>query len=388
MKYLTNLKNKFNTDQLLVLLSCFSLTFPFYICGPILVIIFLYLLFSKKMFNIYQEIPKVKYLFIFLIVISLVSLSYQNWVGLACCIGIYLILSLMLYYRVNINSTLFEYILDMLICLSVLWAMYATYEQIQIYNRLDTDIFSLKVFARRENRINSVFFNANYYAMMLEFIIMMIIYKFLRVKNNIKKSINYVVVGLINLVALYYTGCRTAFITIVVAAFIFLIINKNYKLCVFITLCSFSIAGFYILNPSKFPRIEYLLSNLEDRMKIWTCAIKGIKAHPLLGQGPMTYMMIYEKYGGHVTQHAHSAFLDPILSFGVIGVSILIPYIVDNCHRLYNFFKEQLNRSYIALVLSFITVVLVHGILDYTIFFLHTGLLFLFVVSSFDMYKN
>ena len=45
----------------------------------------------------------------------------------------------------------------------------------------------------------------------------------------------------------------------------------------------------------------------------------------------MTYMMIFKQYAGHNTQHAHSIYLDPILSFGVIGVTTLIPYILDNC---------------------------------------------------------
>ena len=90
------------------------------------------------------------------------------------------------------------------------------------------------------------------------------------------------------------------------------------------------IAGFFFLNPDKFPRIEYLISNLDVRIQIWSCAIQGIKASPLLGQGPFTYMMILDKYNGHLTQHAHSVYLDPLLSFGIIGLACLVPYIYDN----------------------------------------------------------
>ena len=152
-----------------------------------------------------------------------------------------------------------------------------------------------------------------------------------------------------------------------------------------IALGCLGIAGFFVLNPDKFPRIEYLISNLDVRIQIWSCAIQGIKASPLLGQGPFTYMMILDKYNGHLTQHAHSVYLDPLLSFGIIGLACLVPYIYDNCKHLY---KIKEHYSYIALVMGFIGVLLIHGILDYTIFWIHTGLFFLFVLSSFEMFET
>ena len=93
-------------------------------------------------------------------------------------------------------------------------------------------------------------------------------------------------------------------------------------------------------------------------------------------------------YHGHITQHAHSVYLDPILSFGFVGIIPAIIYMVDNCKRLINLAKRKLNRTYVALVISCITVILLHGTLDYTIFWLHTGLFFIFIASSFDMYDN
>ena len=74
-----------------------------------------------------------------------------------------------------------------------------------------------------------------------------------------------------------------------------------------------------------------------------------------------------------------------LLSFGIIGLACLVPYIYDNCKRLY---KVKEHYSYIALVMGFIGVLLIHGILDYTIFWIHTGLFFLFVLSSFEMFET
>ena len=184
------------------------------------------------------------------------------------------------------------------------------------------------------------------------------------------------------------TGCRTALIATAFAMLVFLIINRNYKICALIALVALMLGIYFIINPEQFPRIEKLMDNFSVRTKIWQAAIKGIQAHPLFGQGPMTYMMIFKQYAGHNTQHAHSVYLDPILSFGILGISVLIPYITDNCKRLFSIYKRKLNYRYVALVISCIAIILIHGMLDYTIFWIHTGLLFLFIASSFEMYND
>ena len=48
------------------------------------------------------------------------------------------------------------------------------------------------------------------------------------------------------------TGCRAGYVAIAGAICLFLIFNKNYKLCVLIALGCLGIAGFFVLNPDKF----------------------------------------------------------------------------------------------------------------------------------------
>ena len=387
MQFIHSLKKHFSKEQLMIILTALSLSTPFYICVPFLLLETLYLLYTKKIINAFKSTPKSKYLIIFMILTLVISLIYRNWIGVGCVVLIFIFISLMLYYRKYINEEVFELILDMLIALSILWAIYGLYEQLQILNRLGYDHFTLKVFSRRENRLNSVFFNANYYAMMIEFIIMMIGYKIFGTKE-LKKQVYYFITACINFFLLYMTGCRTAFIATAVAMLVFLIINKNYWICSLIGMACIVIGIFFIIHPEQFPRIEKLIDNFTVRTKIWHAAIEGIKAHPLFGQGPMTYMMIFKQYAGHNTQHAHSIYLDPILSFGVIGVTTLIPYILDNCNRLFKVYKQKINLRYVALVISCIVVILLHGTLDYTIFWVHTGMLFLMIASSFEMFKH
>ena len=230
MKFINSLKERFTKEQLMIIATALSLSTPFYICVPFLLLETLYLLYTKKIINAFKSTPKSKYLIIFMLLTLAISLIYQNWIGVGCVALIFIFVSLMLYYRQYINEDTFEFILDMLIALSILWAIYGLFEQIQILDRLGYDHFTLKVFSRRENRLNSVFFNANYYAMMIEFTIMMIGYKIFGTKN-VKKQLYYFIVACLNFFLLYMTGCRTAFVATAGAMLVFLIINKNYRIC-------------------------------------------------------------------------------------------------------------------------------------------------------------
>lgn len=387
MNYLKSLKQRFNKDEFLVIFIILSLLLPAYICIPILLIETIYLLYTKRLISAFKNTDKVKYLIIFSILSLVVSLIYQNWIGVACTLFIMIAISLTLYYRQIITKDLFEFILDLVIAMSILWAIYGFYEYMMILNRFGIDHFKIKIYSRRENRLNSVFMNANYYAMMIEFTLMMIGYKLFGTKD-IKKISYYLSVAFINCFLLFLSGCRTAWPAIGIGVIVFLIINKNYRWCLFIGTCFALGIIMIIINPSIFPRFSSILKYYSDRNEIWSTAIKGIKAHPLFGQGPMTYMMIYEKYQGYVTHHAHSIYLDPFLCFGVVGVGTIIPYIVNNCKELFYVYKNKLDRRLVAFILACVSAVLIHGILDYTVFWIHTGILFLFIASSFNIYTK
>ena len=104
MNYLKNLKEQFTFDQLLLIFTCFSLTFPFYILGPILLIEFLYLIISKKAITALKQTPKVKYLYLFVLVSLFISLIHKNILGALATIGIFIFIVFMVYYRKHINN--------------------------------------------------------------------------------------------------------------------------------------------------------------------------------------------------------------------------------------------------------------------------------------------
>ncbi len=385
------LKTHFTHHQRYIIVAVFSMFLPFYMCGGILIFLTLRLLWKGEIQEAYRQIPKSRFIIYFSLLSAIVSLFYQNYYGFVCSIGILVILSFVLYYRIHIDSRLFEYITNCIIVLSIFAALYGLIEYIGILNSYNIDQFEIMIFNRPQDRINSVFFNANYYAMMIEFFVCLTFYKILKIKDiklEWKKFIYYVAVIGLNLFVLLLTACRTAWPALAGGILIMLIVDKHHKTCACILVLVIVACIYFLLNPSKFPRVDNIVAYFMTRAGIWEVAIQNIITHPLFGEGPMTYMHIYPLYHGHPTEHAHSIYLDPLLCFGIVGLLTIAPYIYSNIQRLYRLWKLKVDKTLVALIVSFTVMIFIHGILDYTIFFVQTGFLYLLIASSFDVHKH
>lgn len=385
------LKTHFTHHQRYIIVAVFSMFLPFYMCGGILIFLTLRLLWKGEIQEAYRQIPKSRFIIYFSLLSAIVSLFYQNYYGFVCSIGILVILSFVLYYRIHIDSRLFEYITNCIIVLSIFAALYGLIEYIGILNSYNIDQFEIMIFNRPQDRINSVFFNANYYAMMIEFFVCLTFYKILKIKDiklEWKKFIYYVAVIGLNLFVLLLTACRTAWPALAGGILIMLIVDKHHKTCACILALVIVACIYFLLNPSKFPRVDNIVTYFMTRAGIWEVAIQNIITHPLFGEGPMTYMHIYPLYHGHPTEHAHSIYLDPLLCFGIVGLLTIAPYIYSNIQRLYRLWKLKVDKTLVALIVSFTVMIFIHGILDYTIFFVQTGFLYLLIASSFDVHKH
>ena len=235
-----------------------------------------------------------------------------------------------------------------------------------------------------KDRINSTFFNANYYAMMIEFLVLICVYKMMQVKT-MRRIVFYIVTIVCNLFALYLTGCRTAWVPFVVTIPFMFLINKRmgYFGTTMGTLGAGGIA--LLLKPDILQRTS-IFTDFLKRANIWQTAWKGIQAHPLLGEGPLTYYHIYPLYHGHPTQHAHSVYLDPFLSHGVIGVAIFAVYLGSNLKQVWRLFQRRIDMRLFSLIVACILTVFIHGILDDTVYWVQTGFLFLLILSSSSIY--
>jgi Lipid A core - O-antigen ligase and related enzymes len=385
------IKSHFTHNQRYIVVAIFSMFLPFYMCGGVLIFLTIRLLLKGEIQEAYRKIHHSQYIIYFCLLSCIVSFIYKNYYGVACSVGLLFILSFILYYRMHITSELFEFITNCIIVLSVLAALYGMVEYINILNSFDIDTLEIIIFNRPQDRINSFFFNANYYAMMIEFFVCITFYKILKIKDikkDYKRFLYYLSIIFINLFMLLLTACRSAWPTLAAGILVMLIVDKHYKTCLSILACICLIAIYFLINPSSFPRVDNIIDYFFTRTDIWDVAIKNIAKHPLFGEGPMTYMHIYPLYNGHPTEHAHSIYLDPLLCFGVVGLLTIAPYIYSNIKALYQLWKSKIDITLVSLVVSFTVMILVHGVLDYTVFFVNTGFLYLIMASSFDVYKD
>lgn len=383
MQRLSQFKNVTKDDKI-VLLVTGSMFLPFYISIIVLLGSLLYLIKEKRLIQMIRSTPRANYAIVFCVLTGFVALFQGNYLGAGCAVGILAIFLFMFYCRNVIHKSLLKSVLDLCCILSLGCVIYALIEYIVICNRLNFDILSLKVANAPENRIHASFFNANYYAMMLEFVILICVYKVMQFRY-LKQAVWYVFVALCNMFILYLTGCRTAWVPFLISVPFMFFINKRYG---YLSLSLTAIAGgigVLYLKPALFQRMT-LAKDFAKRTRIWETAIKGIQAHPVLGEGPLTYFHIYEQYGGHPTQHAHNILLDPILSHGIVGVLILGVYLGSNLKQVWKLFQSKIDVPLFTLIGAFIITVFLHGMLDYTVYWIQTGFLFLFILSSSSMY--
>lgn len=365
---------------------------PFYITLIVHAIELIILLKRGELVEAYKKTSASYFILLFCALLAIVSLFYQNYLGILVTVGILMLGSFAVYYRQHISAESFEFFMDTTLILSLVAALVAIIQYFIILHRFNIDGFELIIFNTPKNRVDSFYFNANYYAMMIEFWVGIAFYKILRLTQeehvNFKKIGGYCIIILINLFTLVLSGCRTAWPAMLAGLAIMLLFAHFYKLFGLIVAGGMASAGFLFTHKSYIPRASNITKYLGVRQKIWRAAIASIKDHPLFGEGPLTYMHIWKQYNGHNTQHAHNIFLDPPLSFGIVGILMILPYFISCIKRTYITYKLHKNDTLVALIIGLIVMTYIHGLLDYTIFFIQTSFTLFMVISSFDIYRG
>lgn len=365
---------------------------PFYITLIVHAIELIILLKRGELVEAYKNTKASYFILFFCALLAIVSLFYQNYLGILVTVGILMLGNFAVYYRQHISAESFEFFMDTTLILSLVAALVAIIQYFIILHRFNIDGFELIIFNTPKNRVDSFYFNANYYAMMIEFWVGIAFYKILRLTQeehvNFKKIGGYCIIILINLFTLVLSGCRTAWPAMLAGLAIMLLFAHFYKLFGLIAAGGMASAGFLFTHKSYIPRASNITKYLGVRQKIWRAAIASIKDHPLFGEGPLTYMHIWKQYNGHNTQHAHNIFLDPPLSFGIVGILMILPYFISCIKRTYITYKLHKNDTLVALIIGLIVMTYIHGLLDYTIFFIQTSFTLFMVISSFDIYRE
>lgn len=294
----------------------------------------------------------------------IVPLVYGRWTSFFATFMLLSILVFMLYSQSIITIELYHKGLDISCYMSIVCFVYAVIE---------------RLFLGTSHRSTGGMLNANYYGTIIEFVILIAVY---RIITNPSKKKEYFFFIAINILGLFLCDCQSAWLAII-AGTIAILFNNGYKKGAIIFLVTSSaLLSIGLMIPGVFPRWDKMPQTFVTRFGIWQIAIKQIFAHPFFGQGILAYFYNHEIYGGYRTYHSHSLFFEPFVSFGLVGVCIAIAYIVSNISYARNniVFKEYSPIK--SMVIAVMVAVLVHGVTDYSIRWIQTGLLLVFILSA------
>lgn len=380
MKTLSSDRLPWDLQALLLMILLISNFFPFYITVTVMTVIFIILAVCGLFRPSFTDNSGVMAAFWIFIAYSIsISLVYQNWLGVLISFGFAIYLIFFKYYFDSIKPYFVEDLINISLIASFILFIFALLEHFQFIQEWDYTFISEAMGKQHADRVEATFFNPNYYAMMLEFFIIIGFYKLTRTKK-LRKKLAFAFITLCNLSAIFFTGARTSFMVVVGSIVVFYYVYGYHKQAL-ISLGIMILAVVGLMLTDLFPRMDTLSWALGDRIHIWQTALRAIRHNYLFGQGPLTYLQVWNEYpGGKSTIHSHSIYLDPILSYGIVGCSILFLPFYRLASMIHTMRRYPALRLRLALICSFISIVLLHGLLDLTIFWIQTSFLFLIIV--------
>ncbi|VKW57616.1 O-Antigen Polymerase family [Streptococcus pneumoniae] len=370
-----------SSKELILLGIILSIFLPFYLFVVVLCLYIISLIFTGDMKSILQKMGEHPMLLLFLSYSTVISILAQNWMGLVASVGMFLFTIFFLHYQSILSHKFFRLILQFVLFGSVLSAAFASLEHFQIVKKFNYAFLSPNMQVWHQNRAEVTFFNPNYYGIICCFCIMIAFYLFTTTKLNWLK-VFCVIAGFVNLFGLNFTQNRTAFPAIIAGAIIYLFTTiKNWK-AFWLSIGVFAIGLPFLFSSDLGVRMGTLDSSMEERISIWDAGMALFKQNPFWGEGPLTYMHSYPRIHAPYHEHAHSLYIDTILSYGIVGTILLVLSSVAPVRLMMDMSQESGKRPIIGLYLPFLTVVAVHGIFDLALFWIQSGFIFLLVMCS------
>lgn len=316
--------------NILLILFAISLGLSYIFFIPVILATLVYFLYNRLNYKYFYNY---RYLILFLIFNMLLCFYFKNNLGIYSNIAI-----IFLFYVLNtisyLNKENIYIIMDKVVMSTAVYA-----------------IVEFVIFLFKHERIGYLgYFNPNYYATFLMFLIIFLLYNF---KN--KKDFIFLAIFL---VSLFQTGSRTSIISTIIGIFLVIYFKYNKILGSFLILSSiFYIFGIKYLS-FPFIRSDSIDKYFKLRLWIWELSKRAIKAN-VFGYGPLYFF----KYTNYIYPHSHNVFLETIVSYGIFAYLFIFYYI-----------KKYIKTNFQIILLI---ILLINGLADYTIFWVQNATLFL-----------
>ena len=364
------------TDRNIIYMLTVSVFLPYQFTAVIIALTAVMLLISPKTNRRIFVHRGSRWLLPFFALIIIVPIIYHNWAGLVAGFFIIFATVIGLYARSAFTVNIYEHTLDIITMLSIPIGLVAILERI-----------FLKVFdpGNKDNfRCVSVFFNSNYFATVVAIVIIICAYK---AGTHQGVQLKYFAIAGLNMVSAYLSGSLFVWVEIFVGvALVFFLLHKHEMVSGLLLGAGLFCFLIYFAPGIFLPRLAESPLTTDRRLDIWTTAIQAFFKTPLFGEGPLTYYHIYSDYPtGFATSHAHNIFLDPLLSYGIIGTAILCVYVVCTLMTLLKCLRLRPDGRITVLICAVVAAAAVHGITDVTLLWVQTGLLFMLVIGGINL---
>ena len=358
-----------------------SIFIPFYLFVIIFISYLLWLVYTGEMKGILKRLSQHPVLLFFIAYSTAISLLAQNVMGVVASVAMFLFAIFFYYYQSQLTPKFFRLTIEGVLASSVLAAVFAAFEHFQIVKKFDYTFLSPRMQVWHQNRAEVAFFNPNYYGIICCFCIMIGFYLISTTKLRWLRIFSMIAI-FANLFGLNFTQNRTAFPAIIFGAIIYLFTTiKNWR-AFWLSIGVFGVGLAFLFSSDLGVRMGTLDSSMEERVSIWNAGMALFKQNPFWGEGPLTYMHSFPRIGAPYHEHAHSIYIDTILSYGVVGTVLLGIASATPVRMLIDMSQVPSKRPILGLYLSFLTVVAVHGIFDLALFWLQSSFIFLLVMCS------
>lgn len=232
------------------------------------------------------------------------------------------------------------------------------------------------------HRIYSTFGNPNIAGDWFAIMIIIALFYEGRTQDKRKKIIYYSYVTLF-LINLFFTGSRGAFVAMVAGLIVLYMFkcSKSNKI-IFVTIII--IIGVIGFMPNKIPRISdgivghQINRSLTLRERIWKGSFEMFEEKPFIGwgmTGTIEHGREFIQYNSTV-HHAHNIWLAMLTSLGLVGLTLYSIMRLQIYKNMLLILIKDSNSS-IQLLIAIQAIIIVHGLVDFTIIVPQMGILFI-----------
>lgn len=347
----------FTFPEKLLFLNSVSLFLPFFLSAIPLLITVIISLCNKSIRKEIFAVSNWKAFLIFTVIGVVSPIINGNLLGIGGGIFMFVLMLFSFLARAFMTEKLWDKITENICNLSVLSFVIGVID------------YTVRYTPDSEHRTASTFFNANYYAFIVEIIVVLCVYK---ISKKPERWYKYLGIALVNCSAILICKTRTALVAIFIGVLAYFFFSKKWKIVGVVSGVIGVAVLATIISPETFlPRYETFFWSLNDRFEIWRTAVNGLFYRPIFGQGLWAYWRLYDIFGGRFAVNAHCIWLDTFLSFGIVGTIAIFYYFIRATIKG----VKRLDLREKAALLALILTVLAHCTIDLAITGVETSIM-------------